>query len=91
MTTDIIQVIVNWLPILVLIGVFLYVARRSQSVYSGRDGKTHGQMLEEYIVEMKRQNDLIEKIVQDQEARLQRLETTKRSSSGGSGSGGGAR
>jgi hypothetical protein len=90
MTTDIIQVLVNWLPILVLIGVFLYVARRSQSVYSGRNGKTHGEMLEEYIVEMKRQNDLIEKIVQDQEARLQRLETTKRSSSGGSG-GGGAR
>lgn len=90
MTTEIIQIIVNWLPILVLVGVFLYVARRSQSVYSGRNGKTHGEMLEEYIVEMKRQNDLIEKIVQDQEARLQRLETTKRSSSGGSG-GGGAR
>jgi hypothetical protein len=90
MTTEIIQIIVNWLPILVLVGVFLYVARRSQSVYSGRNGKTHGEMLEEYIVEMKRQNDLIEKIVQDQEARLQRLESTKRSSSGGSG-GGGAR
>ncbi len=90
MTTEIIQVIVNWLPILLLIGVFLYVARRSQSVYSGRNGKTHGEMLEEYIVEMKRQNDLIEKVVQDQEARLQRLETTKRSSSGGTG-GGGAR
>lgn len=90
MTTEIIQIIVNWLPILVLVGVFLYVARRSQSVYSGRNGKTHGEMLEEYIAEMKRQNDLIEKIVQDQEARLQRLETTKRSSSGGSG-GGGAR
>ncbi len=90
MTTDIIQIIATWLPILLLVGVFLYVARRSQSAYSGRDGKTHGEMLEEYIVEMKRQNDLIEKIVQDQEARLQRLETTKRSSSGGSG-GGGAR
>jgi hypothetical protein len=93
MTTEIIQIIVNWLPILVLVGVFLYVARRSQSVYSGRNGKTHGEMLEEYIVEMKRQNDLIEKIVQDQEARLQRLEATKRSSSGSSGGtgGGGAR
>jgi hypothetical protein len=90
MTTDIIQIIVNWLPMLVLIGVFYYVARRSQSVYTGSNGKTHGEMLEDYIVEMKRQNDLIEKIVQDQEARLQRLESTKRSSSGGSG-GGGAR
>jgi hypothetical protein len=88
--TDLIPIIVNWLPILVLIGVFIYFVKRSQSVYTGRSGKTHGEMLEEYIVEMKRQNDLIEKVVQDQEARLQRLETTKRSSSGGSG-GGGAR
>lgn len=86
--TDFIPLIVNWLPILALIGVFIYFAKRSQSVYTGRSGKTHGEMLEEYIVEMKRQNDLIEKVVQDQEARLQRLETTKRSSSGGSGGGG---
>ena len=86
--TDLIPLIVNWLPILVLIGVFIYFAQRSQSVYTGRSGKTHGEMLEEYIVEMKRQNDLIEKVVQDQEARLQRLETTKRTSSGGSGGGG---
>jgi hypothetical protein len=86
--TDLIPLIVNWLPIIVLIGVFIYFAKRSQSVYTGRSGKTHGEMLEEYIVEMKRQNDLIEKVVQDQETRLQRLETTKRSSSGGSGGGG---
>jgi hypothetical protein len=45
-------------------------------------------MIEDYIVELKRQNDLIEKMVQDQEARLQRLESTRRSSSGGSGGGG---
>jgi hypothetical protein len=90
MTTQIVSLIVDWLPVLVLIGVFVYFVQRSQSVYTGRSGKTHGEMLEEYIVEMKRQNDLIEKIVQDQEARLQRLETNRRSSSGGSG-GGGAR
>ncbi|MBY0227193.1 MAG: hypothetical protein K2Q28_15430 [Hyphomicrobium sp.] len=86
--TDLIPLIVTWLPIIILIGVFIYFVQRSQSVYTGRSGKTHGEMLEEYIIEMKRQNDLIEKVVQDQEARLQRLETTKRSSSGGSGGGG---
>ncbi len=90
MGTDYVSLLVNWLPILLLIGVFVYFAKRSQSAYVGRNGKTHGEMLEDYIVEMKRQNDLIEKAVQDQEARLQRLETTKRSSSGGGG-GGGAR
>jgi hypothetical protein len=86
--TEIIPTLVNWLPVLALIGVFIYFANRTQRVYTGRSGKTHGEMLEDYIVELKRQNDLIEKMVQDQEARLQRLETTKRSSSGGSGGGG---
>jgi hypothetical protein len=91
-TESIVSLVVNWLPLAVFIGVFIYFANRSQRVYTSRNGKTHGEMLEEYIVEMKRQNDLIEKVVQDQEARLQRLETTKRTSSGGSGgSGGGAR
>lgn len=88
MTTDFIALFLNWLPTLVLIGIFVYFINRSMGVYSGRSGKTHGEMIEEYIVELKRQNDLIEKMVQDQEARLQRLESTRRSSSGGSGGGG---
>ncbi len=83
-----IEILVTWLPILLLIGVFALFAARSQKMYTGRSGKTHGEMLEDYVQEMRRQNDLLEKIVQDQEARLQRLETTRRSSSGGSGGGG---
>lgn len=88
MTTDFISLFLTWLPALILIGVFIYFINRSTGVYSGRSGKTHGEMIEDYIVELKRQNDLIEKMVQDQEARLQRLESTRRSSSGGSGGGG---
>jgi ATP-dependent Zn protease len=83
------EVLVSWLPMLLLIGVFVYFARHSQHVYTGRSGKTHGEMLEDYLTEIRRQNDLIEKVVQDQEARLQRLESTRRSTSGGSGGGGG--
>lgn len=89
MDASILELLVDWLPILLLIGVFVYFASRSQSLYTGRGGKTHGEMLEDYLAELRRQNDLIEKVVQDQEARLQRLETTRRSSSGGSGGGGG--
>jgi ATP-dependent Zn protease len=88
MGQDFVQLLLSWLPILALVGVFVYFVQRSQSVYTGRSGKTHGEMLEEYVAELRRQNDLIEKAVQDQEARLQRLETTRRSSSGGGGSGG---
>lgn len=81
--------LIHWLPILLLIAVFFYVAARSQQVYTGRSGKTHGEMLEDYVTELRRQNDLLEKIVQDQEARLQRLESNRRSSSGGGGGGAG--
>lgn len=91
MGQDFVQLLLSWLPILALVGVFVYFVQRSQSVYTGRSGKTHGEMLEEYVAELKRQNDLIEKVVQDQEARLQRLETTRRSSSGGGSGGGGSR
>ncbi len=84
---DLIGLLVNWLPVLVLITVFAVFALRSQSVYTGKSGKTHGVMLEEHIAEMRRQNDLLEKIVRDQETRLQRLETTRRSSSAGGASG----
>lgn len=87
MTADLTALAVNWAPVLLLLGVFVYFAKRSQSLYNGRSGKTHGELLEDYISEMKRQNDLIEKAIQDQEARLQRLETTRRSSSGGGGGG----
>jgi hypothetical protein len=82
-------VLIHWLPVLLLVGVFVYFATRSQQVYTGRSGKTHGEMLEDYVVELRRQNDLLEKIVQDQEARLQRLESNRRSSSGGGGGGAG--
>ncbi len=91
MGQDFVQLLLSWLPILALVGVFVYFVQRSQGVYTGRSGKTHGEMLEEYVAELKRQNDLIEKVVQDQEARLQRLETTRRSSSGGGSGGGGSR
>lgn len=83
------EVLITWFPILLLGLIFLYVGLRSQSVYTGKSGKTHGEMLEEHITEMRRQNDLLEKLIRDQEQRLQRLEATRRSSSGGGGGGGG--
>jgi hypothetical protein len=45
-------------------------------------------MLEEHIAEMRRQNDLLEKLVKDQEARLQRLEAAREQPSGSSSGGG---
>jgi hypothetical protein len=87
MTAGLMDLAMTWLPILVLIGVFGLFVSRSERVYAGRTGKTHGELLEDYLTELKRQNDLIERIVDDQEQRLQRLEQSRRSSSGGGGSG----
>lgn len=84
-----IEVLVTWLPVLLLIAVWVIFMKRGRSAYMGKSGKTHGEMLEEHIAEMRRQNDLLEKIVKDQEARLQKLET-RRSSTGGVGAGGSA-
>ena len=68
------EILIDWFPMLLLVAVWLYAIFRGQSMYVGKSGKTHGQMLEEHIAKMKRQNDLLEQVVKDQEIRLQRLE-----------------
>lgn len=88
MSANLSDMLFNWLPLMALIGVFAYFTLKSQSIYSGRSGKTHGEMLEDYLAELKRQNDLLEKAIQDQEARLQRLEQSRRTSGGGGGAAG---
>lgn len=68
------EILIDWTPMLLLIAVWAFFTYRGRAVYSGRSGKTHGQMLEEHIDEMRRQNDLLEKLVKDQESRLLALE-----------------
>ncbi|MDX2306739.1 MAG: hypothetical protein NW216_00710 [Hyphomicrobium sp.] len=91
MNLNVVELLIGWLPVLLLIAVFAYFARKSQSAYISRSGKTHGEMLEEYLAEMRRQNDLLERMVSDQETRIQRLETTRRAGAGGGGGGGAGR
>lgn len=68
------EILIDWFPMLLLIAVWVFFTYRGRGVYSGRSGKTHGQMIEEHIGELRRQNDLLEKLVVDQETRLQALE-----------------
>ncbi len=84
------DIMIAWLPAFILIAVWIYMYLDTRNVYTGRSGKSHGELLEEHVAELRRQNDLLEKIVKDQEARLQRLET-RRPSGGGGGSGAGGR
>lgn len=80
------DVLIAWLPAFILIAVWIYIYLNTRDVYTGKSGKSHGELLEEHVSELRRQNDLLEKIVKDQEARLQKLE--QRRGSGGSGAGG---
>ncbi len=75
--------IVTWLPVLVLVGVFMVYAARNSAMLKGQNGKTHGQMLEEHIFEMRRQNDILERVVKDQELRLLKLEASRRTAASG--------
>ncbi len=68
------EILIDWFPMLLLVGVWIFVIYRQRNIYRGKSGKTHGEMLEEHIVEMRRQNDLLQQLVNDQEARLQNLE-----------------
>jgi hypothetical protein len=70
------EILIDWFPMLLLIAVWIGAMYWGRGVYTSSTGKTHGQMLEEHIAEMKRQNDLLEQLVKDQESRLQRLEAT---------------
>ena len=68
------EILIDWFPMLLLIAVWIFAMWRGQRVYSGASGKSHGQLLEEHLEATRRQNDLLEQLVKDQDARLQRLE-----------------
>ena len=76
--------LISWLPVLLLVVVWIVMFIKSRDVYIGKSGKTHGEMLEEHIAELRRHNDLLEKLVKDQENRIQKLES-RRQGSGGAG------
>lgn len=84
-----IEVLVTWLPMLLLIAVWVIMMKQGRSAYTGKSGKTHGEMLEEHIAEMRRQNDLLEKVVKDQDARIAKLEARRSNAGGGGGGAGG--
>ncbi len=76
--------LMGWLPVLLLIAVWVVMMQRGRSAYTGKGGKTHGEMLEEHLVEMRRQNDLLETIVKDNEARIAKLEQRRTNTTGAS-------
>lgn len=80
-----VEVLVSWLPVILLVLVWAYFGLRTKSIYTGKSGKTHGEMLEEHVAELRRQNDLLEKVVKEFDERLQALETARQGSDGRKG------
>jgi hypothetical protein len=52
----------------------VYYNRRNRGIYSSKSGKSHGEMLAESIEESRRLNQLLEKMLNDHEVRIARLE-----------------
>jgi len=73
------DLLLNWFPMLLLIGVWIYFMQQSRPPGGkfGRtaSGKTQLDLIEETIAEQKRLNSYLEKLVTDYGARLERLES----------------
>jgi hypothetical protein len=72
----IITYFLTWLPLFVLIGVFLFVYARTG--YLRRGGMNHSRYLEEVLSETKRQNEVLAALLTKMDARLSQLEAAQR-------------
>lgn len=77
MQTTFIDVLVSWGPMLLLILVWLVFMTRYRKSMQGQSGRSYGQLLEDYLAEMKRTNDLMQRMLEDQGRRIERLEARK--------------
>ena len=59
--TNWVSLLVNWLPMLVILGAWIYVMR---SMTGGGGGMSYGKYLEQHLAETRRHNELLEKILQ---------------------------
>jgi ATP-dependent Zn protease len=69
-----VEALVSWFPMLLLIGVWVFFMRQMKGFSKSSTGKTGIQIAEQNMLELKRHNDLLEKLVQSQDQRIQRLE-----------------
>jgi ATP-dependent Zn protease len=68
--------LIAWIPMLLLIAVWIFFMWQMKKQTRGKSGKNNIEIAEEHLAELRRQNDLLEKIVKDHDVRLQRLEAT---------------
>ncbi|KAB2851645.1 MAG: hypothetical protein F9K44_00770 [Hyphomicrobiaceae bacterium] len=69
--------IYNFVIIGLLVIVFITSWLRDKRKWFGKTGKPLGEMVEESLEQMKRKNDLLQKILEDQSRRIELLEGRK--------------
>ena len=73
-TPDFLEIFISWIPMLILIGAWAWYMRKNNRTLTGKSGKGYGELVEELVFEMRRQNDLVERLVEDQGERIKKLE-----------------
>jgi ATP-dependent Zn protease len=73
------ELIVAWLPLVILVGLWFIVMRRM----NGPTGISQGQYMHEILAETKRQNEALFKLLAVMDERLKRLEARDQTTKGG--------
>jgi hypothetical protein len=69
-----VSLLVSWLPLLLLVGLSIWTVRSFTRALRTRDGRSVGQVIDEYGSELKRSNDRLEPLLNECRQRLDELE-----------------
>jgi hypothetical protein len=69
-----VNLIVAWLPFLVLIGAASWMARTLRAGLRTKDGRSLAQVVDDHARELRRSNDLFEEAIKTQQRRVEALE-----------------
>ncbi len=68
------EFVIGVFPLVVLGGMLFWMIRKYSASMKSNSGKGYAVLMEELVEELRRQNDLVEKMVDNQEERLRKLE-----------------
>jgi ATP-dependent Zn protease len=71
MSKAVIEVVVAWLPLVLIVGAWMWLMRRQ---LRGPGGMTQGEYMHQIVEETRRQNDALLKLLTTMDERIKRLE-----------------
>jgi len=61
-----VSLVVAWLPFIVLIWAWVWIGRKIRWCLSSSDGRSAGQLIDEHTRELRRTNDILERLASQQ-------------------------